>query len=298
MLLTIQILFIVLSIASLVSMVILVISAFKRSILWGIVVSLLSPIAAIVYGIKYFNEVKKPFLVYLGTTISSLVFMGYLFMQMGGMEAINVASKINDGTLTEQDAAKFMVSTMEGVESMTGQGKDEMIQQMQQDPNVTPEQIEQTKQLFKSIEGLASGEIESLEDIQQPMSTQAVDIELKKAEEDLQQAIAKLKQDLAAVKVTKTQVPRETEKNKSQLPPMATYQMKKEEKLVNRKIRTDQAKNYIGQTMTVTMQAGNQRTGRLTKIDGGQLWFEHKAFAGTLTYKLLANDIESIEINN
>ena len=157
--------------------------------------------------------------------------------------------------------------------------------------------------LLVPIEGLASDEVESSGNMQQLTAIKAVDIDLKKAEQDLQQAIAKLKLEIDAAKATNMPASKDqtvglpVAKENTQPLPVATYQTKKEEP-ANREITVDQVGNYIDQIITVTMIAGNQRTGRLTKVDGGQLWFEHKAYAGTLTYKLLANDIKSIEINN
>lgn len=42
----------------------LVVHAFKKSATWGLAVFALSPITPVIYGIKYWDEVKKPFLVF------------------------------------------------------------------------------------------------------------------------------------------------------------------------------------------------------------------------------------------
>ena len=45
----------------------LVVVAFKRSPLWGVLVFLFSPITAIIFAIQNWQESKKPFLVYIGS---------------------------------------------------------------------------------------------------------------------------------------------------------------------------------------------------------------------------------------
>lgn len=51
----------------------LTVTAFIRSVLWGILVLLFSPITAIAFGIVYFRDAKLPFLSYLASGILAIV---------------------------------------------------------------------------------------------------------------------------------------------------------------------------------------------------------------------------------
>jgi hypothetical protein len=78
-----------LSLATLGTFIWLVVVAFKRSALWGVLVLLLSPIAAIVFAVKHWPEHKKPFLAYgscaaawLMVFAATLVFVGRTVVHM------------------------------------------------------------------------------------------------------------------------------------------------------------------------------------------------------------------------
>lgn len=102
----------VLSFACLAFFVWLVVVAFQRSQRWGWLVLLLSPIAAIVFAFKYWRSAGTPFLGYIATFCSALGLVIYLFMQVGGMELITMAQRMERGDLTEAEAQQLMEQTM------------------------------------------------------------------------------------------------------------------------------------------------------------------------------------------
>lgn len=56
----------------------LVVAAFTRSVLWGVLVLLPIPFTAIIFGIMYFRDVKLPFLLYLATGVFAGVAMAMM----------------------------------------------------------------------------------------------------------------------------------------------------------------------------------------------------------------------------
>ena len=122
----------VIAIVSLIAFGFILVSGFKRSVLWGLAV-LLIPFAVLVYAYKYWAEVKKPFLVYAACSVLSIGLVFKVFVDMGGMQAIEMAQKIENGTLTEQEAAQFMVSNMEMMQEMGVDSQAEIMMQMQAD---------------------------------------------------------------------------------------------------------------------------------------------------------------------
>jgi len=90
----------------------LVVRAFKKHIGWGLAVLLLSPFAATVFGIKYWKDEKRPFLVYISTFVTALALTLYLFTVWGGWELVQASQRVQQGIdnedLTQADARAFM----------------------------------------------------------------------------------------------------------------------------------------------------------------------------------------------
>ncbi len=95
----------------------LAVVAFKRRILWGVLVLLLSPITAIIFACKYWLEAKKAFLVYIVCFILYFGYTGYLFIHLGGPEMFEMADSIEHGQLSEEDALNFMQNTIDRMDS-------------------------------------------------------------------------------------------------------------------------------------------------------------------------------------
>ena len=87
----------------------LTVTAFTRSVLWGLLV-LLIPFAAIAYGIAYFRDVKLPFLLYIATGIFAVVALVML-----DAKEVDALYK-NAGLMAPSD----MSSPMAGADSKTG----------------------------------------------------------------------------------------------------------------------------------------------------------------------------------
>ena len=73
----------VLGLCSLAGFFWLVAVAFRRSALWGVVVLLLSPIAAIAFAVGHWSESKRPFVLYFGGAFASAVLLCVAFVAAG-----------------------------------------------------------------------------------------------------------------------------------------------------------------------------------------------------------------------
>jgi hypothetical protein len=62
--------------------------AFSRSALWGVLVFFFSPIAAAIYAVKFWDESKKPFLVYSGS-IAGCFLLGIASVLLVGSGAVD-----------------------------------------------------------------------------------------------------------------------------------------------------------------------------------------------------------------
>ncbi len=98
---------------ALASFVWLVSRAFGKHNGWGIAVLLLSPISALVYGIKYWKIDKLPFLAYITTSVTAIALCLYLFSSWGGWELLRASQQVQQGieshTLTEEDTQALLV---------------------------------------------------------------------------------------------------------------------------------------------------------------------------------------------
>jgi len=82
----------------------LVVVAFKESALWGVLVLLFSPITAIIFAIKNWDEAKKPFLVYVGSGAASLAIVFMMFAMVGG-QMMQMAAEVQE-EMSEELAAQ------------------------------------------------------------------------------------------------------------------------------------------------------------------------------------------------
>jgi uncharacterized integral membrane protein len=93
----------------------LVVVAFKNSPMWGVLVLLLSPITAIIFAVKNWEESKKAFLVYFGAGAAwSAIFLMFVVFIGGSM--VQMAAQMADGAMTEEGAAQVMELQIEPME--------------------------------------------------------------------------------------------------------------------------------------------------------------------------------------
>ena len=108
---------VLLGLVGLASFIWLVIVAFRESLIWCLLVFLFSPISAIAFSIYHWDEAKKPFLIYLATTIILIAMFFNAFSKMGGMEMIEAtqqaADQLEKGEITEVEAANRVAEQME-----------------------------------------------------------------------------------------------------------------------------------------------------------------------------------------
>ena len=76
---------------SCISLLWLVSRAFSKHALWGLAVLLLSPLTAVIFGIKYWRHEKQPFLVYLATFTVAVTLGAYVFTVKGGWDVVRNA---------------------------------------------------------------------------------------------------------------------------------------------------------------------------------------------------------------
>lgn len=297
----------VVGLIALVAFVLLIIAGFKRSVLWGIVV-LLIPLGTLIYALKYWQEVKKPFLVFFSANMVSYAIFYYFFSQIGGMDMINMAQKIEDGTMTDQDAAIFMQNTMTNIEGMGGGGKEDMIAQMRADPNVTEEQIKMMEAMFGEIEAVASGESASFEEgMEQRMreiereaasnkKTIKDYIELASDTSESENTAAQAREVIDPKSLHDEPIAPPTRAATAQPAPTVEKQ-KAETRKKTGPISLAEANKYIGRSVVVMTDTGVTHKATILGFEKSTLMLEKRSFGGTLSFNIPAGKIESIKLD-
>jgi len=114
----------------------LVIRAFKTNVGWGLAVLLLSPISATAFGVTHWRDEKLPFLAYITTFATAIALGLYLFTAWGGWDVVRSAQQVMQGESSQQVNSQnmlgFIKATLNFVEN-TGQN------QLQPAPELMPE---------------------------------------------------------------------------------------------------------------------------------------------------------------
>jgi hypothetical protein len=104
-------------IMTLLALIWLSISAFRKHAGWGLVVLLLSPIGASIFGIRHWADAKKPFLAYISLFMISLSFAVYLFNSWGGWELVQAHYRVQQGmqnqNLSREEATAFIHTSLD-----------------------------------------------------------------------------------------------------------------------------------------------------------------------------------------
>lgn len=92
----------ILGLISLIIFIWLVVLAFKKRVWWGLGVLLLSPITATIFALKYWDEVKRPFLIYATTFFASFAIGLYVFTSWGGWNFVTTVVMTISRSASEQ----------------------------------------------------------------------------------------------------------------------------------------------------------------------------------------------------
>lgn len=106
----------------------LVVRAFKTGIGWGLGVFLLSPLTAIIYALKYWDEAKKPFLVYMMPFVGIFGVLFYLFISSGNPNPLGTnlqtSNPTQQGAPLEAGKIEFMEKSLAFLEKFAQTEKD------------------------------------------------------------------------------------------------------------------------------------------------------------------------------
>jgi hypothetical protein len=250
----------------------LLVRAFKRHILWGLAVLLLSPITAILYGIIYWRDDKKPFLAYI-TSFTAAVGLGlYVFTAWGGWDVVRTSLVVNQGihdkTLTEQQALAFMNSGLDFIGN-SNPGEEDM------------KKLELMRRFINQNEANMS------------------DADRKKLQDEILDLMEK--EDLSAqdrenLEKMRTQIASATPENTTVTLHPKTATRPAKTRLVYVPIKLSEAGDHIGKVVKVKRKNSSEQQVLLTRVSPGGVHFERRKYGGTFAFSYRNQDIEELKV--
>jgi hypothetical protein len=257
------------SIVSLVGFVWLCVKAFREHIGWGLAVFFLSPVGAIVFAIKHWEDSKKPFLIYAGSTVMFFVLAIAAFSTMGGFQMLDMAHRMSQGEeISDAEAAEFMQAQIDRMES-SGMLSD-----------ADEAELRKMKEMIAGIQQEASGAVKSettTTALSSPSSGGAVYVPSRGS--------------------TSTRTPR------SSTPPPGRSSSGESSALLPsgelvppgyKRVSVGDADRYVGRTIRIVDKDGNQTRGKLADVDSNYLLVERYLSSGTISFEMSTREVDSL----
>jgi hypothetical protein len=253
-----------LSLAAFVGWIWLVVVAFKQKPLWGILVLLLSPFAAIFFAVKHWEEAKKPFLIHIGCFVCSIGLTVVLFTYMAS-PMIAMAAESSKGD--DADPAKFAKSM------------DTMLHRVEQVGDLDAEGRKNVKKMRQALN--------DMQDEAAASGSEATTPEPGALPED----------------VATTTARNEAQRTIVPPPPMSGTDgsaAAAAKPLVDRdgymQVPTEDADAHLGAVVRVVEAGGAEVTGKLTSADETRLFLEKAFSTGTMTIEVARRNVETFQV--
>lgn len=293
--------------------------AFKKRALWGWGLLLFSPFTAIIFGIKYWNESKKPFLVFLLPCVVGVALNLTVFSAWGGWKMLGTAKRvalgIAQGNVSEEDATRFMMGTLDIIQNAATDGKEKkktilmrrlMVAMQSEGAEEDVRKLDDAfRDLFKEKNLTAKERHDFLEMRKQfklgPLQMNEAPIKQSRRVEEKKHLVAKLSRGQSLLdKSAPTRDNRKTETPTmgGNLPPSGTSPAHTSLKKENgpKIIRLADANRYLGHIVVVTDKKGIGHQGVLTEVSGDTYRIKKSTFGGTLELSFHTGDIVSLKV--
>ena len=232
--------------------------AFKRHAAWGLLVLFLSPITAVVFAMKHWQESKKPFLVYMGSFVGCVALAVYAFSTVG-LQMMALA----DQAATEASAQIAAEPT--GTDDDTAEPRTPA-------PSQAPGELAPEEEAEMRREAEAMRELQTAEATEEPHpggTEPTVAPAPGKGE-----TLADLSSDLPPAGHLSDMVP-----PGFHLVPVA------------------KAGDYIGKNIRIVGKDGKEIEGRLTDAGPSGISVERTLSSGTITFDLAANEVKTLLVS-
>jgi len=285
----------------------LTIVAFQRSMLWGGLVLLFSPISAIVFALTNWFNAGKAFLVYI---ISFFLFTGtgvYMLGQIGVGNIQKISQHVQQGKLRPAQAYQLMREALAHNGQIDFEGENPDALALTETTESKPAQGAASAPLTPPANKPAPAATNAkIPDKPMALPMPATEEELAAAEQEASAPQPQVKP--VAVKPVDVKKPaaksRLTKQEPVQSPvpdikhvepdPLAQKKLKLPPKTIA--ISMNRASHYIGHYFIITLKNGNERRGLLVKVDSSHLNLDRKLYGGNLKYRIRRSQIKSLHM--
>ena len=258
-------------IVNLIAFIWLVIVGFQRSVVWGILVFLFSPLSALIFAIMHWFDAKKPFLLYIVSTIAMIVPIGLMLSEMDTTQITQVMKAIESGEIKPNEAYEQYGKLDESTEG-------------QLEPGAVPPPVDgaafDQNAASQTTPSATESEIMAMADTQDSANTNnaATDVETKPDE-------------AAETAAETSRYP-----SPGNIKPDPLVAKKKPTESPTIRIKLENIGSHKGRYFIITTKDGNQHRGLLNKVSDTTLFLSRKLYGGDFEYHVLKKKVERVDM--
>lgn len=279
----------------------MVVTGFKRSVLWGVLVTLLYPLTAIIFAATNWFDARKPFIVYV---VSMLMLIGTgwaIYIEVGTRNASQIAARLHSGKLDPGEAFGLVRKALNHVGPI-----DLFAEELKQAAagqttgNASSEQMADAVKTAVTPTEITQAPVPAPEEQSPPAETETAAVKPEAAEP--------AKSEAAEKKASTTEPETEATNKEAEEPAAPKYPTpdlvqpdplvpkKKKEEPKSIEVSVSKLPKYIGHYFIITMKKGHEQRGLLVKINDTTLVLNRKLYGGNFEYRISKSQIKSIHM--
>ena len=293
-------LFLIAWVISLVGYLWLAFTAFKRSVLWGVLVLLLSPITAIVYAILNWFDARKAFIVFMLGFLGTAGSLVYIIGQVGVGNMQEIATRVHNGKLIPAKAYQLIAKAMGPTRPADLFAEEKAPTSADAAPPMPVSEAELVQTGQKLAAATTTPAVADA--VAKPVANKPETPVPAKQEDTAKSAKAETAQAEVKQDAAKTDESKKEEKPEQKVPNLKSVQpdplAQKPKKPEPNTVVVSLAKmpRYTGHYFIITLKTGNERRGLLRKVDENYLILDRKLYGGNFQYKIRKSQIKSIHM--
>lgn len=260
----------------------LVVTGFKRSVLWGLLVFLFSPLTAVIFALTNWFDARKPFVVYI---VSLLLMVGtgvYMYSEVGTENMQKLSSRLQSGEIRPDEAMRLIEK------AILQAGPVDLFKE--EPETIAPDSTDKTADVQT---GVLAGP--TAEPVMETEPAVPADAEVPvQAQVDTQDDTPQETDTTAATAPPPPPPPAYPTPDRIVPDPLAVRKEPRPEDSLQ--ISLDKAGSYVGRYLIVEMKNGSQQRGLLARVDGKRLVLNRKLYGGNMEYPLYTSQIKSIRV--
>lgn len=276
----------------------MVVTGFKRSLLWGVLVTLFYPISALVFAATNWFDARKPFVVYVLSLLLLVGSVWTIYNEVGTRNAQQIAERLQNGKLGLADAAGLVSKALNHVgpidlfaeelqQAVAGQPVGQVAAAVQDSVSRAATAPEELAQATEAKPTAAAGS----EREDKPAATPETPATPADAGADkTSEADAAAEQPAEQKPAT----PKYPTPGRVQPDPLVPKKKKEEPNTIV--VSMNKLPNYIGHYFIFTLNKDHEQRGLLVKVNDTSLTVRRKLYGGNFEYKISKSQIKAIHM--